>query len=82
MAITIITTKSYPIIPFFKRRREELAPGDKFVRVAFSEAEHDVDTAINQTVSELFNNNTTKHHGDLFKIVRFPTGMKRPSIAT
>lgn len=51
-----------------------MAPGDKFVRVAFSEAESEVDTSINQTVTALFNNNSPKHHGDLFKIVRFPTG--------
>lgn len=44
------------------------------MRVAFSEAENEVDNAINQTVTALFNNNTPKHHGDLFKIVRFPTG--------
>jgi hypothetical protein len=56
------------------RRKEELAPGDKFVRVAFSEAANEVDTAINQTVATLFNDTTPKQHGDLFKIVRFPTG--------
>lgn len=56
------------------RKREELAPGDKFVRAAFSEAESEVDAAINQTVTALFKDNSPKHHGDLFRIVRFPTG--------
>lgn len=56
------------------RKREELAPGDKHFRAAFSEAESEVDAAINQTVAALFNDNTPKHHGDLFRIVRFPTG--------
>lgn len=51
-----------------------MAPGDKFVRAAFSEAENEVDAAINQTVAGLFNDNSPKHHGDLFRIVRFPTG--------
>lgn len=57
-----------------------MAPGDKFIRIAFSEASHEVDAAINQTVASLFNqnNNTTpKDHGDLFRIVRFPTGPAR-----
>lgn len=46
------------------------------MRAAFSEAENEVDMAINQTVAALFNPNTSapKNYGDLFKIVRFPTG--------
>lgn len=52
-----------------------MAPGDKFVRAAFSEAQNEVDAAINQTVTALFKDNSPKHHGDLFRIVRFPTGM-------
>lgn len=56
-----------------------MAPGDKFIRVAFSEASTEVDAAINQTVASLFNLNSTtpKQHGDLFRMVRFPTGPAR-----
>lgn len=63
----------------FYRKRDELAPGDKFVRIAFSEASKEVDLAINQTILTLFSNNSAskKHHSDLFKIVRFPTGPAR-----
>lgn len=61
------------------RKREELAPGDKFFRVAFAEASNEIDAAINQTVASLFTSNATapKNHGDLFRIVRFPTGPAR-----
>lgn len=63
------------------RRNEELAAGDRFVKIAFAEATREVNAAINQTVAELFStdNNTVKakHHGDLFRIVRFPTGPAR-----
>lgn len=56
-----------------------MAPGDKFIRIAFSEASNEVDAAINQTVASLFssNDNASKNHGDLFRIVRFPTGPAR-----
>lgn len=56
-----------------------MAPGDKFIRIAFSEASNEVDSAINQTVASLFhpNDTTPKNHGDLFRIVRFPTGPAR-----
>lgn len=64
-----------------RRKREDLAPGDKFVRVAFSEASSEVDAAINQTVASLFSpdagGSSPKNHGDLFRIVRFPTGPAR-----
>ena len=60
------------------RKRDELAPGDKFVRIAFSEASKEVDLAINQTIENLFSNNASKiHHSDLFRIVRFPSGPAR-----
>lgn len=56
-----------------------MAPGDKFIRIAFSEASNEVDAAINQTVASLFHpdDKTPKNHGDLFRIVRFPTGPAR-----
>lgn len=56
-----------------------MAPGDKFIRIAFSEASNEVDSAINQTVASLFHPNETsaKNHGDLFRIVRFPSGPAR-----
>jgi hypothetical protein len=57
------------------RRKEELALGDKFVRVALSEARNEVDAAINQTVASLFKDTAApKQQSDLFKLVRFPTG--------
>lgn len=56
-----------------------MAPGDKFFRVAFAEASSEIDLAINQTVASLFTSNVTaqKNHGELFRIVRFPTGPAR-----
>lgn len=73
-----IDNKLFPFY-FTPRKRENLAPGDKFIRIAFSEASSEVDSAINQTVASLFNPNDTtpKNHGDLFRIVRFPTGPAR-----
>ncbi|CAG9800209.1 unnamed protein product [Chironomus riparius] len=60
------------------RRKEELALGDKFVRVALSEARNEVDAAINQTVASLFKDTAApKQQSDLFKLVRFPTGPAR-----
>lgn len=56
-----------------------MAPGDKFFRAAFAEASNEIDSAINQTVAALFTSNSSapKNHGDLFRIVRFPTGPAR-----
>lgn len=47
------------------------------VRVAFADAAREVDTAINQTLTYLFDPNVKRHHGDLFKIVRYPRGNAR-----
>lgn len=80
----------YPTL-ISNRKREDLAPGDKFVRIAFSEASAEVDSAINQTVASLFQPTTTattsnvngnattsrRDYGDLFRIVRFPVGPAR-----
>ncbi|XP_053689507.1 peroxidasin [Sabethes cyaneus] len=61
------------------KKKLELLPGDQFVRIAIAEASREVDLAINQTIIKLFTGNTSKsqHHGDLFRIVRFPTGPAR-----
>lgn len=47
------------------------------VRVAFSDAAREVDAAINQTLAYLFDPNVKRHHGDLFKIARYPKGDAR-----
>lgn len=47
------------------------------VRVAFSDAAREVDAAINQTLAYLFDPNVKRHHGDLFKIARYPRGDAR-----
>ncbi|XP_055533794.1 peroxidasin isoform X2 [Wyeomyia smithii] len=61
------------------KKKQELLPGDQFVRIAIAEASREVDLAINQTIIKLFSGNTSQsqHHGDLFRIVRFPTGPAR-----
>ncbi|XP_058461280.1 peroxidasin isoform X2 [Malaya genurostris] len=61
------------------KKKLELLPGDQFVRIAIAEASREVDLAINQSIVKLFSGNGTKaqHHGDLFRIVRFPTGPAR-----
>ncbi|XP_021697884.1 peroxidasin isoform X1 [Aedes aegypti] len=62
------------------KKKLELLPGDQFVRIAIAEASREVDLAINQTIAKLFSvggNRTQQHQGDLFRIVRFPTGPAR-----
>ncbi|XP_062542992.1 peroxidasin [Armigeres subalbatus] len=62
------------------KKKFQLLPGDQFVRIAIAEASREVDLAINQTIAKLFSvagNRTQQHHGDLFRIVRFPTGPAR-----
>lgn len=58
------------------RINEDYAPGEKFVRKAFADAAKEIDGAINHTVSALFSTtrptNQSKHHGDMFRIFRFP----------
>lgn len=45
--------------------------------MAFADASREVDTAINQTLVYLFDPNSKRHHGDLFKIARYPKGDAR-----
>ncbi|XP_065362237.1 peroxidasin [Calliphora vicina] len=68
------------------RNNENLAPGDRYVRIAFEEAAKEIDLAINNTVDMLFTNrNRTKpngerappNYGDLLRVFRFPTGEAR-----
>ncbi|XP_055621397.1 peroxidasin isoform X2 [Toxorhynchites rutilus septentrionalis] len=61
------------------KKKLTLLPGDQFVRIAITEASREVDLAINQTIAKLFSgsSNRTQHHGDLFRIVRFPSGPAR-----
>lgn len=51
-------------------------PGQHFIRTAHSEALNEIDLAINNTINSLFSPNSTKssgrHHGELFKIFRYP----------
>uniref|UniRef100_A0AAG5DEK2 Cell adhesion molecule-related/down-regulated by oncogenes n=1 Tax=Anopheles atroparvus TaxID=41427 RepID=A0AAG5DEK2_ANOAO len=63
------------------KKKAEALPGDQYVRIAIAEASREVDMAINQTIGRMFgvgpNATTTRYHGDLFRIVRFPTGPAR-----
>uniref|UniRef100_T1PGN3 Cell adhesion molecule-related/down-regulated by oncogenes n=1 Tax=Musca domestica TaxID=7370 RepID=T1PGN3_MUSDO len=68
------------------RTNEDLAPGDRYVRIAFEEAAKEIDLAINNTIDTLFTNrNRTKPNGeaappnyaDLLRVFRFPTGEAR-----
>ncbi|XP_055915269.1 peroxidasin [Eupeodes corollae] len=57
-----------------------LAPGDKFVRVAFAEAAREIDLSINNTIESLFTDRKPSnplHHGDLLRLFRFPRGEAR-----
>ncbi|EFA01243.1 peroxidasin isoform X1 [Tribolium castaneum] len=51
--------------------------GDKFVKIAFDEASHEVDKAINKTIDNLFHNKGPHSSADLFRLVRFPDAPAR-----
>ncbi|XP_059614618.1 peroxidasin isoform X2 [Phlebotomus argentipes] len=61
------------------RKPDEIAPGEKFVRMAFAEAFKEVDTAINQTVASLFSPEARNTHdyGEKFRVFRFPNEPSR-----
>lgn len=61
------------------RTNEVTAPGDRYVRIAYTEASQEIDKAINQTVASLFSkdSNKTFHHSDYFKIFRYPNAPTR-----
>lgn len=67
---------NYSIINIY-RSKDSPSLNEHIIRVAFSEAAEDVDKAINQTMAYLFEPNSKRHHGDLFKIVRYPKGSAR-----
>lgn len=67
-----------------------ISPGDRFVRIAYAEASREIAGAINKTISTLFgppadnegsqsatespSPSPQRHHGELFKLFRYPTG--------
>lgn len=53
-----------------------ITPNDR-VRIAFADAERDINKAIKRTIASLFGPNKSTHHGDLFKINRYPKGDSR-----
>ncbi|ALC43349.1 Pxn [Drosophila busckii] len=58
----------------------DLAPGDRYVRIAFAEAAKEIDLAINNTLDTLFSNRSTgtpPNFGELLRVFRFPTGQAR-----
>ncbi|XP_037881152.1 peroxidasin isoform X2 [Glossina fuscipes] len=68
------------------RSNVNLAPGDRYVRIAFAEAAKEIDMAINNTIDMLFSkrNRTrpdgqqaTPNYGDLLRVFRFPNGEAR-----
>lgn len=69
----------YFLILLFSRNKDTVAPNEDIIRIAFSDATRDVDAAINQTIASLFQPNSyrPKHHGDFFKIIRYPKGNTR-----
>lgn len=69
-------------ITFLCRNNDVLAPpGDQYVRIAYAEASHEIDNAINQTVAYLFGTNSDDkpqhRHGELFKLFRYPNAPTR-----
>lgn len=67
------------LIYLHSRSNEVVAPGDRYVRVAYAEASQEIDKAINQTVASLFGNNSGKsfHHSEFFKVFRYPNAPTR-----
>ncbi|KAI8039124.1 hypothetical protein M5D96_007841, partial [Drosophila gunungcola] len=62
------------------RNNVDLAPGDRYVRIAFAEAAKEIDVAINNTLDMLFSNRSDKappNYGELLRVFRFPTGEAR-----
>nr|NP_523891.2 peroxidasin, isoform A [Drosophila melanogaster]NP_995975.1 peroxidasin, isoform E [Drosophila melanogaster]NP_995976.1 peroxidasin, isoform D [Drosophila melanogaster]NP_995977.1 peroxidasin, isoform C [Drosophila melanogaster]Q9VZZ4.1 RecName: Full=Peroxidasin; Flags: Precursor [Drosophila melanogaster]AOQ10577.1 Pxn-RA [synthetic construct]AAF47668.1 peroxidasin, isoform A [Drosophila melanogaster]AAS64946.1 peroxidasin, isoform C [Drosophila melanogaster]AAS64947.1 peroxidasin, isofo len=62
------------------RNNVDLAPGDRYVRIAFAEAAKEIDLAINNTLDMLFSNRSDKappNYGELLRVFRFPTGEAR-----
>ncbi|KAL5280951.1 PXDN family protein [Megaselia abdita] len=65
------------------KSNEVLAPGDRYVKIAFAEASKEIDLAINNTIDTLFSkkenpkNQTRPNYGDLLRVFRFPTGEAR-----
>ncbi|XP_060651867.1 LOW QUALITY PROTEIN: peroxidasin [Drosophila nasuta] len=62
------------------RNNVDLAPGDRYVRIAFAEAAKEIDVAINNTLDMLFSNRskgTPPNFGELLRVFRFPTGQAR-----
>lgn len=68
------------MILLFNRSNEVQLPGERIVRIAFAEASHEIDTAINQTIATLFDvtaNGKERNPGDLFKAFRYPNAPTR-----
>ncbi|EDW17736.2 peroxidasin [Drosophila mojavensis] len=62
------------------RNNVDLAPGDRYVRIAFAEAAKEIDMAINNTLDMLFSNRSSRappNYGELLRVFRFPTGQAR-----
>ncbi|XP_001354288.3 peroxidasin [Drosophila pseudoobscura] len=62
------------------RNNVDLAPGDRYVRIAFAEAAKEIDLAINNTLDTLFSNRSSTgppNYGELLRVFRFPTGEAR-----
>lgn len=77
---TLTHTPNHILSSFTCRNNVDLAPGDRYVRVAFAEAAKEIDVAINNTLDTLFSNRTTgapPNYGELLRVFRFPTGQAR-----
>ena len=53
------------------------SPGDQFVLVSLEQAQRDVDQAINQTVSRLFDGNGSTTPAELLRLFRYPAHSER-----
>lgn len=62
---------------FSHRNKDNATPSEQVIRIAFSDAAQEVDAAINQTLAYLFEPHSKRHHGDLFKVARYPRGNAR-----
>lgn len=61
-----------------ERHPAGLSVGDKLVKIAFAEASHEVDGAINRTINKLFNHHDgPRSSAEIFRIIRYPNAPAR-----
>lgn len=58
---------------FFSTESNRTFPGDNFVEHAINQATHQVNSAINETLTRLFDRSRTHSVSDLLQIFRYPS---------